>query len=168
MGVEELLDEEAFDPKKLFNEEEYSTLIISRDGMSKKDNTTADFIEALLEEKNSRQENEEIYSKLKEAKAQKMLVESIHAANKTQDKTKLIAACWECGLDFSEYFLDFVKLSIHPDFQIALEALSVVESCDSPLNETVLTSALEIAESGTSAHVELLNDLIANIKNRIA
>lgn len=168
MGVEELLDEEAFDPKKLFNEEEYSTLIISRDGMSKKDNTTADYIEALLEEKNTREENEQIYSKLKEAKAQKMLVEAIRASHKKTDTVKLLAACWECGLDFSEYFLDFVKLSTHEEFQIALEALSVVESCEAPITEQVLTSALEIAEASGSAHIELTNDLIDNIKNRIA
>ena len=110
MGVEELLDEEAFDPKKLFNEEEYSTLIIGREGLSKKENTTADLLEALLEPNITRQESEEIFSKLKDANAQKMMVDAIQAAEKVNEKTILAAACWESGLDFSAYFIYFVKI----------------------------------------------------------
>ena len=53
--IKELLDEDAFDPKKLFNEEEYSTLIIAREGFSKKENNAADLIESLLEKEITRQ-----------------------------------------------------------------------------------------------------------------
>ena len=49
MDIKELLDEDAFDPEKLFNEKEYSTLIIKRDGFSKKENSSADLIEGLLD-----------------------------------------------------------------------------------------------------------------------
>jgi hypothetical protein len=63
--IKELLDEDAFDPKKLFDEEEYSTLIIAREGFSKKDNTAADLLEGLLEKGITRQESEAIFLKLK-------------------------------------------------------------------------------------------------------
>lgn len=168
MGVEELLDEEAFDPKKLFNEEEYSTLIIGREGLSKKENNTADLLETLLEPNISRQESEEIFLKLKEANAQKMLVESIHAAEKISEKTILAAACWECGLDFSDFFIDFVGFATHNDFQLALEALSVVESSEAVLKDEILSKALEIAESAESQNPELIADLIENLKSRMA
>ena len=65
--IKELLDEDAFDPKKLFDEEEYSTLIIAREGFSKKDNTAADLLEGLLEKGITRQESEAIFLKLKES-----------------------------------------------------------------------------------------------------
>ena len=65
--IKELLDEDAFDPKKLFDEEEYSTLIIAREGFSKKDNTAADLLEGLLEKGITRQEREAIFLKLKES-----------------------------------------------------------------------------------------------------
>ena len=168
MGVEELLDEEAFDPKKLFNEEEYSTLIIGREGLSKKENNTADLLETLLEPNISRQESEEIFLKLKEANAQKMLVESIHAAEKISEKTILAAACWECGLDFSDFFIDFAGFATHNDFQLALEALSVVESSEAVLKDEILSKALEIAESAESQNPELIADLIENLKSRMA
>jgi hypothetical protein len=168
MGAEELLDEEAFDPKKLFNEEEYSTLIIGREGLSKKENNTADLLEALLEPTISRQESEDIFSKLKETNAQKMLVESIHSAEKISEKTILAAACWECGLDFSDFFIDFVGFATHDDFQLALEALSVIESSEGVLSEDILKKALHIAEKAQSQNSDLIADLIENIKLRMA
>ena len=168
MGAEELLDEDAFDPEKLFNEEEYSTLIIGREGFSKKENSTADLIEALLEKDISRQESEAVFSKLKETNSQKVMMDALHTAQRTSERTKIAAACWECGLDFTPYFLDFVKLATHDDFQLALEALSVIESSEGVLNEQVLTQALEIAQSAKSKNPDLVNDLIENIKLRIA
>lgn len=168
MGAEELLDEDAFDPQKLFNEEEYSTLIIGREGFSKKENNTADLIEALLDKEISRQESEEIFSKLKETNSQKVMLDAIQTAQRIGEKTRIVAACWECGLDFTPYFLDFVKLATHDDFQLALEALSVVESSEGVLDEKILTEAMEIAQSSKSPNTDLVHDLIENIKLRIA
>src|SRR6476620_228756 len=104
MDIKELLDEDAFDPEKLFNEEEYSTLIINREGFSKKENTAADLIEDLLEKGITRAESEEIFKKIKDTNAGDLLVNAIRQAQRTDDKTKLVAACWECGLDFSKDF----------------------------------------------------------------
>lgn len=168
MGAEELLDEDAFDPEKLFNEEEYSTLIIGREGFSKKENSTADLIETLLEKDISRQESEAVFSKLKETNSQKVMMDALHTAQRISEKIKIAAACWECGLDFTPYFLDFVKLATHDDFQLALEALSVVESSEGVLDEKILTQALELAQSAKSKNPDLVNDLIENIKLRIA
>jgi len=168
MGAEELLDEDAFDPQKLFNEEEYSTLIIGREGFNKKENTTADLLEALMEKKISREESEAIFSKLKETNSQKVMIDAINTAQRVSEKTILVAACWECGLDFTPYFLEFVKLATHQDFQLALEALSVVESTEGVLDEKTLTAALQIAESAQNPNKDLLQDLIENIKSRIA
>lgn len=166
--IEELLDDDALDPKKLFNEEEYSTLIIGREGFNKKQNNSADLLEALLDKNITRQESEEIFSKLKETNSQKLMVEAIKQAERETEKTIITAACWECGLDFTDYFLDFVSLATSDNFQLALEALSVVESSEGILNEATLTKALEIAQSAEVHNHDLLDDLINNIKSRIA
>lgn len=168
MGAEELLDEDAFDPKKLFNEEEYSTLIIGREGFNKAENHAADLIEGLLDTKLSRPEREELFLQLKKAKAQQLMVDALNAAQKVSEKTIIAAACWECGLDFTPFFLDFVKLTTHQNFQLALEALSVIENSEGTLDEKTLTQALEIAQSANLANEDLLRELIENIKSRIA
>lgn len=167
MDVNELLDEDAFEQKKLFDEEQYSTLIVNREGFSKKENDIADLIETLLDEKTTRQQSEDIFLKLKETKAQSLLVSSIQTAKKNEEKAKLIAASWESGLDFTPHFLFFAELVGNDDFQIAMEALTVVENIESQIDESILTKALEIAQSVKSTHADLINELITNIKNRI-
>ena len=72
--VNELLDDDAFDPKKLFNQDEYSTLLIKREGFSKSQNSTADLLEGLLKQNITRSESEIIFSKLKEVNAGKLIL----------------------------------------------------------------------------------------------
>ena len=84
--IKELLDEDAFDPQKLFDEEEYSTLIIAREGFSKKDNTAADLLEGLLEKGITRQESEAIFLKLKESNSVELMVDAIKKAERIDEK----------------------------------------------------------------------------------
>ena len=165
--LNELLDEDALDPKKLFDENEYSTLIIDREGFNKKQNDTADLLEQLLDPNVTRIQSEEIYSRLKEVKAQKLLVDAIKSAERVEEKTILTAACWECGLDISSDFLFFVELSCHDNFNLAMEALTVVEYNDGTLEEPVLRTALEMAVQSKSKNEALVNDLIQNINSRL-
>ncbi|MDI1353412.1 MAG: hypothetical protein PSX36_00750 [bacterium] len=168
MDIKELLDEDAFDPEKLFNEKEYSTLLINRAGFSKKENAGADLIEALLEKDLTRAESEELFEKLKTTNSGKLLVDAIKKAGRVSEKIKLVAACWECGLDFSPDFLVFVELSCHDDFQLALEALSVVESSEGVISEGTLETAMEIAEvAKNNKNPQLVSDLISNLKSRM-
>src|SRR6478609_5403424 len=155
MDIKELLDDDAFDPKKLFNEKEYSTLIINRDGFNKKENNTADLIESLLEKEITREESEAIFSKLKEMQATTLLVNAIKNAKRIDDKSRIIAACWETGLDMSTDFLMFVEYACHDDFQLALEALSVVENTENIPKEKVQVG-LEIALNAKSKNPALV------------
>jgi hypothetical protein len=168
MDVKELLDDDAFDPKKLFNEEEYSTLIINRDGFSKKQNDVADLIHTLLEKNTTRLESEEIFKILKEKNAQEVLVNAIKQCERLSEKIKLTCACWESCLDFSNHFLFFVELACNNDFALSMEALTVVENCEEPvINQEVLTQALVIAKNSKSPNTALLEDLKNNITARI-
>jgi hypothetical protein len=166
--IDELLDDETFDPKKLFDEKQYSTLIINRQGFNKKQNETADMLEALVDEKTTRPEKEEIFIALKEANAQLPLVNAIKSAERTEEKAQLVAACWESGLDFTGHYLFFTELACSNDFRLAMEALTVVENCESTLDEPTLSTALEIAQTSKSQNTALVNDLIEIIKSRIA
>ena len=164
--VKELLDEDSFDPKKLFNEEEYSTLIIAREGFSKKDNSTADLLEGLLDKHITRQESEAIFLKLKESNSVELMVNAIKKAERIEEKTILAAACWESCLDFTNHFLFFTELACHDNLLLALEGLTVVENCEGTVDENTLAKALEIAKSTKSKNQELVTALIENIKQR--
>ena len=73
MDIKELLEEDAFDPQKLFNEEEYSTLILDREGFTKKENQVADLVMQLLDKEVTREEAEAVFSRLKELNATQLL-----------------------------------------------------------------------------------------------
>jgi len=168
MDIKELLDDDAFDPKKLFNEEEYSTLLINREGFSKKQNDVADLIHTLLEKNTTRIESEEIFKTLKEKNAQQILVDAIKQCDRITEKIKLTASCWETCLDFSNYFLFFVELACSNDFALSMEALTVVENCEEPIiNQEVLIQALVITKNSKSPNTALLADLKNNITARI-
>jgi hypothetical protein len=162
MDIKELLDEDAFDPKKLFSEEEYSTLIIKRDGFSKKQNDTADIVEQLLEKDITRAESEAIYARLKDMKASAILLEALGKSNKVEDKAKLVAACWESGIDFTKEIQVFVELVCQPDLQLSVEALSVIESTESLSNEQI-ENALSFATSSKEGNSELKAALIEHL-----
>jgi hypothetical protein len=167
MEIKELLDDENNDPKKYFNEEEYSTLYVNREGFSKKDNETADLIEALLDKGITRPELEEIFSKLKEKKAGNMLIDSIKSADRISEKTKLVAACWESGLDFTNDILFFTELCCSADFALAMEALTVVENIEGLVPEETLVKAIAIAQDCKSNNTSISEDLMASLKQRI-
>ena len=167
MDINELLDDDAFDPKKLFDEKKYSTLIINREGYSKKENSAADLIEGLLEPNITRSESEEIFKKLKDNGSTGILVEAIKNAGRIEEKRILTAACWESGLDFSKDFLFFVQLATSADFQLAMEAITVVENCEEPIDAGTLHSALDIAVNSKQNNESLSEDLIANIRLRM-
>jgi hypothetical protein len=166
--IDELLDDDAFDPKKLFDEKEYNTLIIDREGFNKKQNQAADLLVALMDPKITRPESEEIFKGLKEAGAQQLLADTIQSVKTAGEKAILTAACWESGLDFTGHYLFFVALAGSDDFRLAMEALTVVENCEDALDEKTINQALTIARSSKSANATLKEDLIAVIKSRLA
>ena len=173
MGVEEILDEEAFDPKKLFNQEEYSTLIFKRDGFSAQENEDADLIESLLDSKNTRAEDEVIYKLLKEANAQAQLINAIQSTEHFEFKSKLIAACWESGLDFNKDILCFAQLTCDNNYQIAIEALTVIDCMDEhPIDAAKIEEALaflkkqkEGVDSLKNSAIQSLQNLLSNLQN---
>jgi hypothetical protein len=167
MEVKELLDDDALDPKKFFNEKEYSTLIINRDGFSKKENDAADLVMSVIDKDRNREESDQLFTALKEAKAGKLLVEAIRNTDSSEKKAKLISACWECGLDFRQDFLFFVELACHQDFQVALEALSVVENIDAKIDHEILAKAVDITRTSKKGQSELIAGLLHNLNERL-
>jgi hypothetical protein len=153
------------DPKKLFDEKEYSTLIINREGFSKKENSSADLIEGLLEPGSTRAEHEQIFAELKKANAGDMLLGAIAQASSPREKKTLIAACWESGIDFSQHFLFFCRFVLDGDFETGLEALTVIEEMENipSRNDVDQVLALISKTDHPNAHVAELKNYLNNL-----
>jgi hypothetical protein len=160
--TEDLHDEQAFDPKHLFDEKKFSTIFVNREGFTSKQNDTAARIVQLLQPGITRPESEEIFKHLSGARAQSLLVEAIGSAASESDKKILTAACWESGLDFSPSFPFFADLVINSGFDIALEAFTVIQEMENPPAAEMGRALARISSGGEPANamVNELKDLL--------
>lgn len=69
----------------------------------------------------------EVLSILKNNNAQEALVHALQQDRYTNARHALVAACWESGLDFSDYLPVFVDLAIGESYLICLECMTVIE-----------------------------------------
>ena len=142
------------DPAKLFDEKEYSTIIIGSEGMSKKDTDNADLVTILISSRSSREEKDEALIQLKENKAQAFIISAITKTKKPEHKALIVAACWETGLDFSKDYLFFIDLICSTNFLVSFEAFTVIQEMEAEIDESTLQQALtklkKVKEPGVS------------------
>lgn len=162
--MKELLNEEEFDPKKLFDKKEYNTLIIGREGFTKGENDIADVLESLFEKDLTREMREAIFAQLKEMNAVDMLVSTIKETKDKEQQALLTEACWESGLDFKEHYLFFVELACTDHFQLAHEAMTVLEYNETRPSPEILKIALNMVNASKSSQQVLLDELRALLK----
>lgn len=162
--MKELLNEEEFDPKKLFDKKEYNTLIIGREGFSKGENDIADVLESLFEKDLTREMREDLFARLKEMNATDMLVSTIQATQDWDQRALLTEACWESGLDFKNHYLFFVDLACTDHFLLAHEAITVLEYNETRPSPEILKTALAMANASKSSQQVLLDELRALLK----
>lgn len=132
------------DPKKLFDENEYATLVIGTEGMNKKDTNSADYLSIIVSPNRTREEKDEALIHLKENNAQTFMLSAITKTKNLERKALLIAACWETGLDFSKDYLFFIDLICSDDFHVSFEAFTVIEEMEAEISHDTLNKALGI------------------------
>lgn len=143
------------DPKKLFDEKEYSTIILGSDNAGKKDLANADYATILVNKDSTREEKDEALSHLKENNATAFILSAITKTKDPELKAPLIAACWETGLDFSKDYLFFAELIGHEDFYVSFEAFTVIEEMEATIDIDTLRKALIILEAVKDPNVNV-------------
>lgn len=143
------------DPKKLFDEKEYSTLIIGENGVSKKDTNNADFLAIIVSPDRTREDKDEALKSLKENNAQTFMLSAIAKTKKPEQKALLIAACWETGLDFSENYLTFIDAICSDNFHVSFEAFTVIQEMEAEIPKDTLEKARIILNKVTNPGVSV-------------
>jgi|NOAtaT_7_FD_contig_21_11803065_length_642_multi_5_in_0_out_0_2 hypothetical protein len=167
MVIEEILDEGAFKPEKLFDKENYNTLTIAlNNGKEQYKEKDIDVIIGLLDPNITREDKEEQLAYVKDHKLHHLLIKSVQEAENDEDRANLLSICWESGLDFMEHFLFFVEYSCDPDFRVALEAFTVAENIENVRDEAILTKAILMIEECKNGQKQILEDLKSNIISR--
>lgn len=147
-------------PEELFDEKQYSTIIIGDDIASKKNLDNADYITILVSPKTSREEKDEALIHLKENNAQAFMLSAISKTKKTEQKALVVAACWETGLDFSKDFLFFIDLICSNDFHVSLEALTVIQEMESVIDKEDLQKARELLNNVDAPNMSVKDAIV--------
>lgn len=137
-------EEQSNELEKYFDEKQYNTIIVGKDGA--KPASDADLVFVLLDEQAGREERDEALKQLKEQNRPSILMEAIRETSDPAKKAKLVAACWETGIDFSSHLLFFTELVCSDDFSVALEAFTVIEQMH-PFNSSEVKQVLQLVHS---------------------
>jgi len=149
---------------KLIDKKFFNTVYISK---ADEEKANEDHVEALVEllcdtrYKSSRQE---VYAFLKkEPKAVELLMRAIVEA--TGDKKTLVAACWESNIDFTPFLPFFTEVAINEDFEVTMEALTVIEQITGEVSPQLATQLINKVQAGYAAQANtpkaaLLLDLV--------
>jgi hypothetical protein len=68
-----------------------------------------------------------LVGEIKDEKAVPLIAESFDKHDYGEFLPAFVAACWQSGLDFSNYLTVFARLFIHSDYITSLEAFTVLE-----------------------------------------
>lgn len=153
-------------PEKLFDENEYSTIIIGNEGMSKKDTNNADAVTVLVSGKSSREEKDEALKHLKENNAQAFILSAITKTKNSAQKALIIASCWETGLDFSKDYAFFINLIGDKDFLVSFEAFTVIQEMEAEIDEATLKQSLDTLKKVKEPNVSV-TDAIQFIEQKL-
>jgi hypothetical protein len=117
----------------------------------------------LLMNRQDFQLRQEALKELKSEAGKELLLKAI-AVSKSKEHTKtLTAACWEAGLDFSKYLSFFVQLALISDMEICIEALTVIEDMQGPIDKKMLAESMAKLETARNEDPSEKGILLADI-----
>jgi len=140
---------------------------------TKGDDTYISPLIAFLHETTVREVRESIYGLFNDLKHENSVDQFMAELKKEKNLDileRLVAACWQNGLNYSKYLPYFVQLIIDQEFQIAFEAFTVVENMYGKIANDLEATLLEqieqsipVAEERKQYLLKGLLDIIPNI-----
>jgi hypothetical protein len=146
-------DKNKTDSKNYFDDQNYSTIILKNNEdaelIEKKKKTKVNLSQVILNLIDSNKID--LLKLLKENKAQQTLMDLIANPENKANLSKLIALCWESGLDFGNYSSSFFDLALNDDVFVSLEAITVLENIETFSSTEELEKGLKILQKGAKS-----------------
>lgn len=158
--------------KKLFDSNQYSTLIVgeTNDSVKHKEDKISTVI-SLLTDPENKDVREETLLTLKKEKGESLLIAAINNPKAKGKKHILVAACWESEINFSNQLPFFIKLAMDNDYLVSLEAITVIENMEGPFNEADVKESIKLLKQHqqqlNTEQVVLVNDLVNTLNGFI-
>lgn len=75
------------------------------------------------------------------------MVDAVRDSYQSGNRSSIVAACWETGLNFSGHLSFFVEVAISDNYLVALECLTLIEQMDQLSEAAILLSIKKLKES---------------------
>jgi hypothetical protein len=105
----------------------------------------------------------DLFANLKESDAIPLIMEAIKSQRFAPELKDLLATCWENGLDYSEYLSLFIELMIETEFQVALEAYTVIMNMTSRIEQQKIDREMERLEIALKGEQEQKRQLYLDV-----
>ena len=125
------------DSNKPLDATQYNTLFIRSEQGKHKNEHISNLID-ILTNNNNKDIRHDALATLRNSNGIELLLEAIGKTKDKEKKQKLIAACWESGINCSNYLSIFVGLAINEDYSGCLDCMTVIEDMTGPFNKTNL------------------------------
>ena len=157
--------------EKLFNNNEYNTIMVGTNGKQSNNEQLELIVNLLVNPANKEVKNEILSTLYKQSESGlEILIKAISNPDYKEHKNVLLSACWESGLDCSKHFSFFVNVAINDDYGSAIEAITIIENTEEILPTEELNSNKQKIEKiieGSGAKRELLKTLLTIIDSKI-
>lgn len=127
----------------------------------------------LIHQPSPKEVKDEIYQLFIDLKHENSVDQLVNELKKEEDPDvleRLVASCWQNGLDYSKHLPYFVQLVIDQEFQIAFEAFTVIENMYGKIEGDLemkliekITKSLKDSEDKKQYLLKGLLDIIPNI-----
>ncbi|MGQ8338887.1 HEAT repeat domain-containing protein [Sunxiuqinia sp. A32] len=104
-----------------------------------------------------------LLAEIKQRDAIPMLIEAIQNDKYKNEQNLLVAACWENGMDYSNYLPLFIDLLIEKDFMTAFEAYTVIMNMSGKISQAIAdkeTKKINVALADAGEKEQLLTDIL--------
>ncbi len=112
---------------------------------------------------------ESFMNDIKDKSLRAEIISEIKKDHQPKTTTMLVSSCWQSGLDYSSFVIDFAEVFLRSEYGIALECFTVIEESVPFLTGSEKQRVIEIiskkAEYETSARKALAMDLISSLRS---
>lgn len=133
------MDQNSDNNKQFFDPKNFKTIIV---GIGNKNSDSTDLIHQLIDTGHKGTHEEALRRIKKESNALELLVSAIKEKEFEENRNALIAACWESGIDCRPELQFFVDLAIKENYLCCIEATSVIDGMDMPVDQDQLKRAI--------------------------
>jgi len=142
------MDKTSDNNKDYFDPKHYNSIIIGEEEKKASAKNKASLV-ALLTDAHNRDVREDVLKLIKnEPRALEFLVDAIEDKKLSKYKVEFLSACWESGIDCRSRLFYFVQLALNSDYLSCIEAFSVVDGMDMPLDQQELQKSIDHLQSG--------------------